>query len=157
MGDFDHVREAAVSTGLKPVFWKIALKPGKPTFFGTFPRAEGGDGLFFGLSGNPVGALLSFQQLLRPVLERMMGASRIGGPKLPACVKTQLEKPPGRLELVRGLLCWTGGDLEVEPILARESHMLLGLARADCVLHLPPETELVEKGASVAVEVLRWN
>ena len=157
MGDFDHVREAAASTGLQPVFWKLALKPGKPTFFGTFPRADGADGLFFGLSGNPVGALLSFQQLVRPVLERMMGASQIRQPRLPARLTASLKKPTGRLELVRGRLCGKDGVLEVEPLPARESHMLLGLARADCVLHLPPETELVEKGASVAVEVLRWN
>jgi molybdopterin molybdotransferase len=157
VGDFDHVREAAQSAGLKPVFWKIALKPGKPNFFGTFPRTDGPDGVFFGLPGNPVGALLSFRQLVRPVLERMMGASLVHGQKLRARVNAPLRKPPGRMELVRGLLFSKDGELEVEPITARESHMVLGLARADCILYVPADVECVERGSYVTVEVLRWT
>ena len=68
-----------------------------------------------------------------------------------------LQKPAGRRELVRGLLRWREGALEVEPIPARGSHMILGLARADCLLHLPEEVERVEQGDLVAVEVLRWT
>lgn len=157
VGDFDHVCEAAFSMGLQPVFWKVALKPGKPTFFGTFPRTEGADGLFFGLSGNPVGALLSFQQLVRPVLERMMGASRTRELRLSARLTASLTKPAGRLELVRGRLCSKGGVWEVEPISARGSHMIVGLARADCVLHVPLQADRVEEGSPVTVELLRWT
>lgn len=157
MGDFDCVRDAAASVGLQPVFWKVAMKPGKPTFFGVFPRPGGPDGLFFGLPGNPVGALLGFQQLVRPALERMMGALRVDGTTLQARVSAAIEKPAGRLELVRARLCPTDGGLEVEPIPLRESHMLLGLSRADCILRLPREAEGVKKGALVAVEVLRWT
>jgi molybdopterin molybdotransferase len=158
MGDFDHVREVAVAAGLQPLFWKVAIKPGRPTFFGTFARGDGlPDGLLFGLAGNPVGALLSFELLVRPVLDRMQGATPEPRERLRARLAVSLDKAAGRLELVRGSLRWRDGELEVEPILARESHMLLGLARADCALHLPRDAEHVDAGALVEVEVLRWR
>lgn len=156
VGDYDYVRDIASFAGLERVFWRVAMKPGKAILFGVYHRPEGRDGLFFGLAGNPVAALLSFQQFLRPALERMMGARQEPRPKRQARVTAALEKRAGRQELVRGLLRWTDRELEVDPIHARESHMLLGLARADCVIHLPPHAERVEAGAAVEVEVLRW-
>lgn len=157
VGDFDHVREVARAIGIKPVFWKVAVKPGKPTFFGTYPRRQGDEGLHFGLSGNPVGALLSFHQLVQPVIDRMMGALPGRRPSAVARMTTAMEKPGGRLELVRGQLRWSDGQLWVEPIGGRESHMVLGLARADCLLRLPTEVERVEASSAVEVEILQWT
>ena len=70
VGPHDHVRPALAELGVEQVFWGVALRPGKPTFFGTR-----GDTLVFGLPGNPVSAMVTFHLFPRPAIARMLGTT----------------------------------------------------------------------------------
>ncbi len=72
VGDHDHVKEAFAAAGVEERFWGVALRPGKPTWFGTH-----GGGLAFGLPGNPVSAVVTFILFVRPALRALQGARPI--------------------------------------------------------------------------------
>ncbi|HET6613478.1 MAG TPA: gephyrin-like molybdotransferase Glp, partial [Kofleriaceae bacterium] len=69
VGDFDFVRDALAAIGAQVAFWKVAIKPGKPLVFGTAPPAT----LIFGLPGNPVSSMVTFELFVRPVIRAMLG------------------------------------------------------------------------------------
>ena len=69
VGPHDHVKPALAACGVDEVFWRVALRPGKPTWFGTR-----GDALVFGLPGNPVSAMVTFLLFARPALAALQGA-----------------------------------------------------------------------------------
>lgn len=155
-GDFDHVPSVFESLGGCRRFWKVAIKPGKPNYFGVWER-DGHRALFFGLPGNPVGALLSFERLVRPALLAMAGRAAEAPLELEATLLAPLEKTPGRLEWVRGVLRHGPEGLAVEPLSQRDSHMLTGLARAHALIHFPKEVSRKEAGERVQVQLLRWD
>ncbi len=66
VGQHDHVKGALESLGVDEVFWRVALKPGKPTWFGIAPSET----LVFGLPGNPVSAMVTFLLFVRPAIAR---------------------------------------------------------------------------------------
>jgi molybdopterin molybdotransferase len=157
VGAFDFVKEAAESLSIETVFWKIALKPGKPVYFGVRSSGKGRQKLVFGLPGNPVSALVTFHQLVQPVLLRMMG-HMVEAPLLQQAQLAQpLRKKPGRLELVRGRLAWEGGRFRVTPARGQDSHMLGGLAAANCLIVFPSDAAELSEGASVQIDWLRWQ
>ena len=72
VGEHDHVKAALDALGVEQVFWRVALKPGKPTWFGVAP----GGALVFGLPGNPVSAMVTFLLFVRPAIRALLGAGR---------------------------------------------------------------------------------
>ncbi len=156
VGDFDFIPLAFEGLGGMRRFWKVAIKPGKPNYFGAW-EGRGSRSLFFGLPGNPVGALLSFERLVRPALLRLMGARDEAPQRFRATLSSSLEKTRGRMEWVRGVLAPEGPGLTVSPIAHRESHMLTGLARANCLICFPAEATDLAEGDSVEVQLLRWG
>ena len=76
VGDYDLVKDQLKSFGVKPGFWQVQIKPGKPMFFGTKRRQ-----LVFGLPGNPVSAMLTFQLFVQPAIDQMLGKKKVGLPK----------------------------------------------------------------------------
>jgi molybdopterin molybdotransferase len=168
VGDRDYVRTVLSELGVKEHFWRMAVKPGKPAYFGRFDRPGGvrASGsrlrrrrpcLVFGLPGNPVSALVCFHQLVKPALLRMMGLS----PAPPLAMRARLvgerRKQPGRLEWLRGILSGHDGGLWVEPTSGQDSHMLGGLARANCLIQFPQAADGLADGAEVIVELLSWR
>lgn len=156
VGDFDFVPSAFESLGGRRRFWRVAIKPGKPNYFGEWEGASGRRTFLFGLPGNPVGALLSFERLVRPALLKLMGARELRPAALQARLTQAIHKAEGRLEFVRGILANTAEGAEVEPIAARESHMLVGLASANCLIAFPRDATRLEAGSLVDVELLAW-
>lgn len=78
VGDYDYTREVLQGLGFEEIFWKVAIKPGKPLLFGRIPAREGGrDTWVFGLPGNPLSALVCLEEFVRPALERMRGVTLI--------------------------------------------------------------------------------
>jgi len=153
VGDFDFVKDAAEGVGVETLFWRIAMKPGKPNYFG-----RKGEKLLFGLPGNPVSALVSFQQLVRPALWKLSGLEPPAPVLFKARITEDIAKKDPRLEFVRGRLVRDhGGGWAVKPIRGRDSHMLGGLARADCLIHFPLADEHLAAGSAVTVEPLRWS
>jgi len=153
VGDYDFVKEALVDLDVETVFWKVAMKPGKPNFFGVR-----GKKLIFGLPGNPVSALISFQLLVKPALQTMMGIVWHAPLSFKAVLGEQLKKKPGRLEFVRGVLSLNSeGELIVMPAIGQDSHMMGGLAKANCLVHFSKEKEYVSEGVPVIVTLLNWS
>jgi molybdenum cofactor synthesis domain-containing protein len=158
VGDYDVIRTALGEAGVRQVYWQLAIKPGKPNYFGVLRK--GGerkhDTYVFGLPGNPVSALVSFLKLVRPGLARHMG-TEWQPLRLPARLTSRLSKKPGRLEWVRARLVEHREGLRVTPLAAQGSHMLGGLAQADCLIDFPCDTAELAVGSSVMVEVINYG
>ncbi|MEP0813084.1 MAG: molybdopterin molybdotransferase MoeA [bacterium] len=156
-GDRDFVREACMRLGMRIVFHGVAIKPGKPTLFATYRCSDGNTGLFFGLPGNPVAALLSFVKLVCPAIERLTGAipksHRRGFARLTGGIARQAQ----RLEFVRGIAGYSENGIEVRPMAGRDSHLLRGLFQANCLIAFPRERDILQEGEVVEIEWLPWN
>lgn len=130
-------------------FWKLAIKPGKPFAFGRLPNSW-----FCGLPGNPVSAVLTFYQLVQPLLAKLTGQS---GPALPPRQRVRsadlLKKSPGRLDFQRGLLQRNAaGELEVKTTGHQGSHVFSSFHQANCFIVLERERGDVQPGEWVDVE-----
>lgn len=148
VGDADHVRTMLDRLG-QVLFWKIAIKPGRPFAYG---RLAGGRHLF-GLPGNPVAVMVTFHQLVRPALLRLMGLEPIPDPlRFQARTRTALRKQPGRFEFQRGVLTREAEGWCVDPTGEQGSGMLSSMSRADCFICLPDAQGNVPAGATVEVE-----
>ncbi|WKD50092.1 molybdopterin molybdotransferase MoeA [Microbulbifer spongiae] len=149
VGEADYTREVLEALG-EISFWKVAIKPGKPFAFGNLQGTP-----FFGLPGNPVSALVTFYQLTVPALTVLKGGRWHGPQALTARLLTSLKKKPGRTDFQRGIYR-TGdcGELVVEPVGSQGSHILTGLAVANCFIVLARESGGVEAGDRVVIEPL---
>jgi len=153
VGDFDFVKEVLNDLRVKTVFWRVAMKPGKPNYFGTR-----GARLVFGLPGNPVSALVSFEMLVMPALRKMMGIHSSEILNSSATLENDVRKGAGRIEFVRAIASRSSdGHLTVRPVEGQGSHMVGGLAAANCLIKFPKESELINKGEVVAIRMLSWN
>ncbi|MDH3252370.1 MAG: molybdopterin molybdotransferase MoeA, partial [Ignavibacteria bacterium] len=99
VGSSDFVKDVLDKLKVRNIFWRVAIKPGKPLYFG-----RRGKTLVFGLPGNPVAVLLGFHLFIKPALLRMMGAGTTNQLTLNAFLMNDLKKTPGRMEFVRGML-----------------------------------------------------
>jgi molybdopterin molybdotransferase len=153
VGEYDFVKEILNELGVKKIFWKVAIKPGKPNYFGIYRKK-----LIFGLPGNPVAAMISYNQLVMPALGKMMGLGNKKSSRIKAKLSTSLKKKTARLEFVRGIVSQNRiGGLIVTPTKGQDSHMLGGLAKANCLINFPMEAYKMSKGKKVTVSLLNWN
>jgi len=168
VGERDLVKKIVEELGVKTIFWRAAIKPGKPNYFGTYQapvrkksttRANNPapPKLVFGLPGNPVSALVSYHQIVKPVLLKIMGRKKIDQLKVRARLQTTCSKRDRRLEWVRGQLTVKGDKASVRPTTGQDSHMLGGLARANCLIQFPRGKSELKKGEHVTVELLGWR
>ena len=150
VGPHDHVRPALLDLGAEQAFWGVALRPGRPTWFGT---AAGGQ-LAFGLPGNPVSAVVTFLLFVRPALRAMAGADP-GRDRATAALDGGYEKGPGRMHAIRvGLELADDGWHARLTREAQESHVLTSMLGADALALIPAEAESIADGERVAVELL---
>ncbi len=158
VGDYDIVKDVLEDCGVHGLFWKIAMKPGKPVYFGTLDSKQGSRRkLVFGLPGNPVSALVTFHELVAPALRKMMGAKSVLPQTLLVTLGQTLKKRPGRLEFVRGSLVLEEGAMVVRPTTGQDSHMLGGLSQANCLIHFPADEEQLPEGSQARVDLLDWS
>lgn len=149
VGEHDHVRPALEQLGVERVFWRVALKPGKPTFFGV---AVGGK-LVFGLPGNPVSAMVTFLLFVRPALLALQGGEP-SVPRLTGVLTSDYAKVGGRAEAIRVRLEPAEVGWLATPTGPQGSHVLTSMLGADGLAILPATTELVRAGERVPVELL---
>jgi molybdopterin biosynthesis enzyme len=125
----------------------VAIKPAKPLAFGTVGGAP-----VFGLPGNPVSSLVSFELFARPALRRMMGHRRVLRPEVPAIADEPLRrKPDGKVHFLRVSAGWgQDGRLHVRSTGGQGSHLLRAMAEADALAVLP-DGEGVDEGGAVTV------
>jgi len=154
VGAADYVLEALEKAG-SVGFWQVAMKPGRPLAFGRLEQA-----LFFGLPGNPVSAMVTFIQLVRPALVKLAGARPAPALAFDVPTRHAIRKKAGRREFQRGRLVSGEHGLEVEPFGHQGSGVLRSMSRADCLINLAPNQGNVEAGARVTVEPFAqpiWN
>ncbi len=162
VGEHDFVK-TVLEEDLKinTVFWRVAIKPGKPVFFGYQNIGSDAKGrkLVFGLPGNPVSALVTFNLFVKPALRKMQGSA--AGPTPDgwhALAAANMKKKAGRMDFVRGILsCSPEGALNVLPTRRQDSHMLSGLAKANCLIQFGADEESLLQGQCVKLERLDWH
>ena len=151
-GEADHVR-AAIEEGGRLVFWRLAIKPGRPAAMGVIrPRGGGAGGVpVVGLPGNPVAAVVTFLHLARPLVLRLAGAAPETLPRFAATAGFAYRKKAGRREYVRVSLDY-GADLPVARKYPREgAGLLTSLTRSDAFAELGEDVTQVSPGDRVRV------
>jgi molybdopterin molybdotransferase len=149
VGDYDFVKDVLGDLGVEIVFWKVAMKPGKPVAFGTI------DGkLVFGLPGNPVSSMVAFEQFVRPTLLKMMGHCQLFRPVIEASLKQDIKKEPGRRHFVRSFVTFEDGRYFVTMTGPQGSDILTSMVRANGLAIIPEDREVVKAGERVKVQLL---
>lgn len=150
VGEADFVKAMLDKLG-EVVFWKIAMKPGRPLAYGKIGGAH-----FFGLPGNPVSVMVTFYQFVRDALLVLMGTNPVDPiPTFPAVCTSRLKKAPGRTEFQRGILSRApDGSLTVKPTGEQGSGILKSMSDANCFIILGDSTGNVEVGTTVEVQLL---
>ena len=150
VGEADFVKDMLGKLG-EVVFWKIAMKPGRPLAYGKIGGAH-----FFGLPGNPVSVMATFYQFVRDALLVLSGANPVQPPPtFPATCSARLKKAPGRTEFQRGILTVAAdGSLDVRPTGEQGSGILKSMSEANCFIILGDATGNVEPGTTVQVQML---
>ena len=149
VGDHDHVKCTLEELGVERVFWRVALKPGKPTWFGVAP----GGTLVFGLPGNPVSAMVTFLLFVRPAIRSMLGASDEVA-RASAILDDDLPKAPGRDHAVRCSLELSDDGWHARPTGNQDSHVLTSMLGANALAIVPAEGDAPVAGSRVEVELL---
>jgi molybdopterin molybdotransferase len=152
VGDRDHVRDALEKLGCRLLFWGVQMKPGYPLVFGRFAGEDGA--LAFGLPGNPVSAMVTFEQFVRPALRRMMGLRRLFRPLVRARLAGELRKKAGRLHFVRVSLEREGDEIVASSTGNQSSGALRSMTLARGLLIFPAEATQLRAGDTATVQVL---
>ncbi len=152
VGDYDFVQEAVLGLGVKKIFWRVAVKPGKPTFFGIK-----GKKLIFGLPGNPASVLVTYLAYVRPAVLKMMGHRRVYLREVEAILEEELKKKPGRANFLRGVYREHNGKIYVKTTGLQNSYMLESFAKANCLIILEKERDVFCSGEKVEIQILPWD
>ena len=153
VGEADYVREILTRLG-KIDFWKVAVKPGRPLIFGSL-RGENGGSLFFGLPGNPVSVMVTFEIFVKPALRQLAGETAAEPPRLLAKTESALRKRRGRAEYQRGVLSAGADGVTVRSTGEQGSGILRSMAEANCFIILPDDS--AGAAAGELVEVLPFS
>jgi molybdopterin molybdotransferase len=152
VGDYDFVKDVMKNLGTKMVFWKVAMRPGQPLAFGTI-----GGKPVFGLPGNPVSSMISFEQFVRPSLLKMMGHRQIFRPIIEAILKEEIKKTTGRRYFIRGSISIEKDQYFVSTTGEQGSGILRSMVKANGLIVIPESQEMVRAGEKVRVQLLDRN
>jgi molybdopterin molybdotransferase len=154
VGPHDLVRRIEAGLGVEEVFWRVAVKPGKPVSFGV-RVADGGDGprtvLVFGLPGNPVSSLVGCELFVKPALRALQGLRDPLPRAETGRLASALRRLDARDEYVRARSRLDQDGVVLEPLRGQDSHMIARAAAADALVHVPRGDGELEAGALV-----RW-
>ncbi len=149
MGDYDFTKAVFKELGAEMNFWKLAVRPGQPLAFG---KIQGR--LAFGLPGNPVSSMVTFEQLVRPTILRMGGHRSYGRPVVQAIFQETFSKRPDRRHFLRGVLRRENGELTVRTTGDQGSGILTSMVKANGLIDVPEHVERLKPGDTVDVQVL---
>ena len=145
VGPHDLVRSVGAELGVEEVLWGVAVKPGKPLWFGVR-----GQTLVFGLPGNPVSSLVCFELFVRPAVLALQGLADPLPRFEPGRLARSVRPNPARTELVRARSRVVDDRLELEAVTGQESHMIARAAGADALVLVPAGEQELEAGAAVS-------
>jgi molybdopterin molybdotransferase len=145
VGVYDLVRAAEAELGVEEVFWRVAMRPGKPISFGVRGRT-----LVFGLPGNPVSSLVGFELFVRPALLALQGAAVPEPPFRPGRLGRATRRTAARDSLLRARSRVEGGEVVLDPLTGQESHMIAQAATADALVLVPRGNGELEAGSPIS-------
>lgn len=148
VGEYDLVKDVFSEMGVNWLFWKVKMRPGHPVAFGVYE-----DKLFFGLPGNPVSAMVTFDQFVRPAIFKMCGSKNYKRKILKARSKSKIKKKEGVVHFIRGIVSVEDGELVVESISNQSSSAINTMAQANCYIILNEKQTRIEPGEIVQVEI----
>jgi len=149
-GEADHVRDAVEKVG-RLVFWRVAIKPGRPVAMGVVPGSAAGAGAaFVGLPGNPVAVFVTFARVVRPLVLRLAGALPEPLVALPVRAAFSYRKKKGRREYVRvALTRGTDGAMAAEKYPRDGAGVITSLTETDGLAELAEDVTAIEPGATI--------
>ncbi len=149
MGDRDLVCEMLQEAGVKRQFWKVDIKPGRPTAFGLKD-----DKPVFSLPGNPVSTMVTFEEFVRPALLKMQGHQNVIKPFVKVRLKEMAKKKPGRVQFLRVLVTDIDDRLVASSSGDQNTGILRTMLRANGIAMLPADRSQIEAGEEVDVHLL---
>lgn len=147
VGDYDLVKDVLSGMGSTMRFWKVAMKPGKPLAFGMIEGKP-----LFGLPGNPISSMVTFEQFVRPVLLKLAGRKAIFRNTFKATLTEGFKTRPGRMTFFRAVLRSSDEGLTVEPLTGQGSGTVSTMVRANCFIIVPAEASGFSEGDTVRVQ-----
>ncbi|TAJ23549.1 MAG: molybdopterin molybdenumtransferase MoeA [Nitrospirae bacterium] len=149
MGDYDFTKAVFKELGAEMNFWKLAIRPGQPLAFGKIAGK-----LAFGLPGNPVSSMVTFEQLVRPAMLKLSGQRSYIRPVMQALFQETFSKRNDRRHFLRGVLSRENGVLTVRTTGDQGSGILTSMVKANCLIDVPEAVERLNPGDTVTVQVL---
>ena len=149
VGDYDLVKVVMKDVGNRMDFWRVAMRPGRPLAFGTIEGIP-----IFGLPGNPVSSMVSFEQFVRPSILKMMGRVKIHRRVTKAILREDVHKKEGLKYFIRGIVRLEDGRPTVETTGEQGSGILKSMVRANALVVLPENIVLAQAGDEVRVQLL---
>jgi molybdopterin molybdotransferase len=149
MGEYDFVRDVFQDLKLDILFSKVAIKPGKPTVF-----ARRGNKLVFGLPGNPISALITFECFVRPVLGRLCGVANPELPRMKGELLADMRQSPGRTAFLPAWVTWQDDGWKVDPLRWKSSADIIGFTGANATFIFPKNRDLLSRGEIVEIMLL---
>jgi molybdopterin molybdotransferase len=149
VGDYDLVKDIMKEVGNRMQFWQVAMRPGKPLAFGAL------DGVpLFGLPGNPVSSMVSFEQFVRPSILKMMGHRNLFRRTIQAVLTESIDKKKGTRHFIRARITFEDGRYRAVSTGEQGSGILKSMVQANGLIVLPDDAASVKAGAMVTVQLL---
>ena len=145
-GDRDLVRGVLDELGAGQIFWKVGVKPGGPTAFAIY-----GSTPVFSLPGNPVSTMITFEEFVRPALLKMLGQQRVLRPLFRAVLREDVQKKPGKVQIVRVRLEREGGRWFAGSAGNQQTAILKTMVDAQALAVLPADSGNFAAGDEVDV------
>jgi molybdopterin molybdotransferase len=149
VGDYDFAKDALSDLGMEMAFWQISMKPGKPLAFGTIQGKP-----VFGLPGNPVSSMISFEEFVRPSLLKMMGHREVLRPVVEAILQEEIRKTAGRRHFIRAFVSFKEGSYFATTTGDQGSGILMSMLKANGLIMIPEAQEIARVGEKVKVQLL---
>ena len=154
-GDYDIVKDVLANRG-RVEFWSVRMRPAKPLAFGVLEGHEGRDVPHLGLPGNPVSALVAFEQLGRPAVLKMMGRTDLARPTIDAVLEEPIYNTDGRRVYARAVVTKRDGVYYARLTGHQDSNLLTSMARANGLAICPEEVSVKQAGEMVKVQMVDW-
>jgi molybdopterin molybdotransferase len=149
VGDYDLVKEIMKEVGNNMQFWQVAMRPGKPLAFGSLEGIP-----IFGLPGNPVSSMVSFEQFVRPSILKMMGHRYLFRKTIRALLKESIDKKKGARHFIRAHIIFEDGRYRAVSTGEQGSGILKSMVQANGLIVLPEDAASVKAGDMVTVQLI---
>ncbi len=154
-GDYDTVKDVLAQHG-RIDFWSVRMRPAKPLAFGVLTAPDGRRVPHLGLPGNPVSAMVAFEQFGRAAIYKMLGKTKLNRPTVEAVLEEPIYNTDGRRVYARAIVTKRDGRYFARLTGQQGSNLLTSMARANGLAICPEDTTKKDAGETVTVQMLDW-